>query len=191
VSTGKDSPPCRGRLRHVHGVTARSLNYSRAGPLGHGALGGRRDHQVLGRDQVPAWLGSPRRLADRPTEGVHAPRDLRVGHECGQVGRQVACERRMKLLPIQEQEPSLGGRIGGRGPPCGKVPMSVFTDSPLSGEGRFWCAFTVHVGRAGGRGDHLRFAEYWLESLLESTRLGWALLRGPQWPTNRALLNTR
>ena len=67
------------RLRHIHGVAAFDLDDRRAGALGHSTLSVRRDHFVFGRDQVPAWLGSPRRLGDRAIERVETPRDLGVG----------------------------------------------------------------------------------------------------------------
>jgi hypothetical protein len=33
----------------------------------------------------------------------------------------------------RSRNPSTGGRMGGRGPPCGKPAISVLTDSPVSG----------------------------------------------------------
>jgi hypothetical protein len=39
----------------------------------------------------------------------------------------------MELLPVEEQEPVCGGRIGGTGAPGGGSAMRVLTDSPLSG----------------------------------------------------------
>jgi DNA-binding CsgD family transcriptional regulator len=64
------------RLGQVDGVAGRRLGHGGAGPLGHGVLGGRRDHVVVGGDQVPAGLVAPGRLADRAAERVDAPRDL-------------------------------------------------------------------------------------------------------------------
>ena len=68
------------------------------------ALRRRWHHPVLGRDQVPARLDPPGGFGDRPAQGVHAPRDLRVGQERGLLGGQIAGERRGKLLSIQQQE---------------------------------------------------------------------------------------
>jgi hypothetical protein len=39
----------------------------------------------------------------------------------------------MELVPVKEQEPVHGGRIGGWEPSAGKPAMRVLTDSPLSG----------------------------------------------------------
>jgi hypothetical protein len=66
-------------------------------------------------------------------EGIDAPGDLRVSHEGRLPGRHVRRERSGKLFPIQEEEPSWGGRIGGTGAPGGGSAIRVFTDSPASG----------------------------------------------------------
>jgi len=50
-------------------VAALDLNDRGARPLGHGTLGVRWNHLVLGGDQVPARLGSPRGFADRAANG--------------------------------------------------------------------------------------------------------------------------
>src|SRR6266849_4513487 len=68
-------------LRHVDGVAALDLNNRRTSPLGHGTLGIRWNHLVVGNDQVPTRLGFPRRFTDRAAESLHAPWDLRVSHE--------------------------------------------------------------------------------------------------------------
>src|SRR5882672_11447068 len=68
-------------LRHIDRVAARNLDDCRTGALGHETLGRRRNHLVLGGDQIPTGLGPPRRLTDRATECFDAPRDLRVSHE--------------------------------------------------------------------------------------------------------------
>ena len=44
------------------------------------------DHAVFGRDYVPAWLGPPARVGDRPAEGVRRPRGPASRPEPGQVG---------------------------------------------------------------------------------------------------------
>jgi hypothetical protein len=59
------------RLRDVDGVAALDLNDRGARPLGHGTLGVRCDHPVIGGDQVPARLGPPRRFANCGSRGVH------------------------------------------------------------------------------------------------------------------------
>jgi LuxR family maltose regulon positive regulatory protein len=74
-------------LGHVDRVAGGGLGDGGPGALGHRTLRGRRDHPVLGRDHVPARLGPPGGVGDLPGGGVHAPRDLRVSHERGQVGR--------------------------------------------------------------------------------------------------------
>src|SRR6202171_1784212 len=68
-------------LRHVDGMAALDLNDRRTRPLGHGTLGTRWDHLVVGGDQVPARLGLPRRFTDPAAQSLHAPRDLGVGPE--------------------------------------------------------------------------------------------------------------
>ena len=55
-------------------------------------------------DQVPARLAPPSGLADRAAKGIHAPRDLRVGHERGLLGAQVTREGSMELVPVEEKE---------------------------------------------------------------------------------------
>ncbi len=91
------------RLRDVDGVAAGDFADRGAGALGHGALGRRRDHPVIGGDQVPARLEPPPGLADGAAEGVDAPGDLGVGHERGLVRGQVAGEGVVELLAVQEQ----------------------------------------------------------------------------------------
>src|SRR6267378_5058171 len=90
-------------LRHVDGMAALDLNDRRARPLGHGTLGIRWDHLVVGDDQVPARLGLPRRFTDLAAESLHAPRDLRVSHESGSFCVHIACEGSAELCPIEEQ----------------------------------------------------------------------------------------
>src|SRR5918993_1632763 len=81
------------RLRHINGMATLFLDNSRTSPLRHRALGRRGDHPVFSRDEVPAWLVPPRRLADRAAQGFNAPRDLRIGHERGLFGTHVRRER--------------------------------------------------------------------------------------------------
>src|ERR1041385_6166547 len=69
------------RLRHVHGVAALDLDHRRSRALGHRALCVRRDHFVVGRDQVPTRFVLPRRLRDRATQCLYAPGNPGVGHE--------------------------------------------------------------------------------------------------------------
>jgi hypothetical protein len=67
----------RSRLADVDGVPAGCFGRGRAGPLGHRPLRRRRDHPVLGCDQIPGRLAPPRGVADRAVERVDAPRHLR------------------------------------------------------------------------------------------------------------------
>src|SRR5712691_8165857 len=75
----------------------------RTRPLGHGTLGIRRDHLVVGGDHVPARLGLPRRFTDLAAESLHAPRDLRVSHESGSFCVHIGCEGSAELRPVEEQ----------------------------------------------------------------------------------------
>src|SRR6266516_5397514 len=70
-------------LRHVDGVAALDLSDRRASPPGHETLGIRWNHLVVGNDEVPTRLGSPRRFTDLAAQSLHAPWDLGVGHERG------------------------------------------------------------------------------------------------------------
>jgi hypothetical protein len=56
-------------------------------------------------------LGLVRRAGSvtSPAEGVHAPRDLRLGHEPGQVGGHVGGERCVEFVRSENRKPSLGG----------------------------------------------------------------------------------
>src|SRR5438128_2452984 len=63
-------------LRYIHRMAALDLDHRRTGAFGHCALGIRRNHPVLGRDQIPAWLRLPSWLADRAPEGFDSPRHL-------------------------------------------------------------------------------------------------------------------
>src|SRR6266849_3472982 len=90
------------RLRHIHGVAAFDLDDRRACAFGHSPLSVRRDHLVFGRDLVPAWLCSPRRLGDRATERLDTPRNLRVGHERSHVRTYVRGECGRELGLIEE-----------------------------------------------------------------------------------------
>src|SRR5215212_12146906 len=92
------------RLRHINRMAARGLLNGRTRSRRHRALGRWWDHPVFGRDEVPAWLAPPCRLADRAAQGFNAPRDLRVGHKLGLIGTQVARELLMELFPVEEQE---------------------------------------------------------------------------------------
>jgi hypothetical protein len=64
----------------------------------------RRDHPVVRRDHIPARLGAPRRPSDRTLECLHAPRNLRVGPECGDGRIEVRGERVGELRAVEEQE---------------------------------------------------------------------------------------
>src|SRR3989475_9469490 len=88
-------------LRHVDGVAALDLSDRRASPPGHGTLRIRRNHLVVGSDQVPARLGLPCRFADLAAESLHAPWDLRVSHESGFFCVHIGCEGSAELLPVE------------------------------------------------------------------------------------------
>ena len=62
-----------------------------------------RDHLVFGRDQVPAWLGLPRRLTNRAAQSVYAPWNLRVGHERCLVSVHVTRKGGGELGLVEEQ----------------------------------------------------------------------------------------
>src|SRR5256885_13626510 len=102
-------------------MAAWSLYNRRACTLGHLALQRRRNHPVIGRDQVPAWLASPGGLADRAARGLEAPRDLGVGHELREVLVHIGRERLGELAPVEQQKTVLrrqyrrGGLGRGRG----------------------------------------------------------------------------
>src|SRR5690349_5519163 len=83
------------------------LNDCRASPFGHSTLRVRRNHLVLGRDEVPTRLALPRRFTDLSTERRHAPRDLRVCHEGSLVWFHISGERSSELRPIEKQEAAL------------------------------------------------------------------------------------
>src|SRR6202162_2033983 len=97
-------------LRHVDGMAALDLNRRRNRPLGHRTLGIRRDHLVVGGDQVPARLGPPRGFADRAANGPQAPRNLGVSHKRGFFWVHVGCERGWKLRIVEEQKAVLRGQ---------------------------------------------------------------------------------
>src|SRR5713226_7390740 len=91
-------------LRYVDGVTSLDLNDRSTRALGHGTLGVRWNHLVLGGDQVPARLGPPRGFADRAANGAHAPRNLGVSHKRGFFWVHVGGERGWKLRLVEEQK---------------------------------------------------------------------------------------
>src|SRR5437762_412738 len=68
-------------LRHIDSMTARNLDDCRTRALGHETLRRRRNHLVVGGDQIPTGLGPPCRLTDRAVQSFEAPRNLRVSHE--------------------------------------------------------------------------------------------------------------
>src|SRR5258707_975227 len=91
-------------LRYVDGVASLDLDDRSARALGHSTLSVRRDHLVLGGDQVPARLGPPRGFANRAANGPQAPRNLGVSHERGFFWVHVGCERSGKLRLVEEQK---------------------------------------------------------------------------------------
>src|SRR5689334_11718885 len=80
-------------LRYVDGVTSLDLNDRSTRVLGHGTLGVRRNHSVLGGNEVPARLAPPRGFADLAANGSRAPRNLGVSHKRGLFRVYVGCER--------------------------------------------------------------------------------------------------
>src|SRR6202521_711234 len=105
------------RLRYIDGVAALDLNDRGARPLGHGTLGVRWNHLILGGDQVPARLGPPRGFADRAANGPNAPRNLGVSHKRVFFWVHVARERGGELRLVEKQKAVLRGqyRRDGRG----------------------------------------------------------------------------
>src|SRR6266480_327467 len=107
-------------LRYVDGVASLDLNDRSTRALGHGTLGVRWNHPVLGGEQVPARLRPPRGFADRAANGPHAPRNLGISHKRGFFWVRVGCERSGKLCLIEEQKAVLrrqyrrDGRAGRR-----------------------------------------------------------------------------
>src|SRR6266852_8401919 len=91
-------------LRYVDGVTSLDLNDRSTRALGHGTLGVRWNHLVLGGDQVPARLGPPRGFADRAANGAHAPRNLGISHERGFFWVHVGRERGGELRLVEKQK---------------------------------------------------------------------------------------
>jgi hypothetical protein len=91
-------------LRNVNGMAARDLNDLRTGAFRHESLSCRRDHSVVGRDQIPARLVLPGRFSDGPAQRFHAPRHLRSSHERGFCRFDIGRERRAKLRLVQKQK---------------------------------------------------------------------------------------
>src|SRR6267142_6885178 len=111
ASGGLFNKLCDGsRLRYIDGVATLDLNDRGARPLGHGTLGVRWNHLVLGGDQVPARLGPPRGFADRAANGPQAPRNLGVGHKRGFFGVYVGRERGGELRLVKKQKTVLRGQ---------------------------------------------------------------------------------
>src|SRR5258708_38873419 len=107
-------------------MAALDLNDRRTSPLGHGTLGVRWDHLVLGSDQVPARLGPPRGFADRAANGPHTPRNLGVSHKRGFFRVHVGGERGWKLRLVEEQKAVLRGQYRG----YGRAGQRIFNKRP-------------------------------------------------------------
>lgn len=92
------------------------------GALGHHPLRVDRDHLVVGRHQIPARLALPGRHGRLAIQGGDTPGDLRVSHECRDIGLHIGRERGGELRVIERQEAVLrrqdrrhrraGSRIG-------------------------------------------------------------------------------
>src|SRR6266850_129940 len=91
------------RPRYIYCVTARNLVDRRPRTLGHETLRRRRNHLVLGYEQVPTRFGLPSRFTDRACQRLNAPRHLRVCHERGLFRLHVSRERRGELRLIKEE----------------------------------------------------------------------------------------
>src|SRR4030095_719208 len=63
-------------LRHVDRVTAGHIHCSCTGAFGHELLGGRWNHFVVGRDEIPGGLLFPRRTGNLSTQCFNTPRHL-------------------------------------------------------------------------------------------------------------------
>jgi len=96
-------------VRDVDRVTAADLDHRRPGALRHESLCGDGNHLVVRDEEIPTRLVLPRRITDRPAQGLDAPRHLRIGHERGFPFLDVAGEGRRELLPV-EKEISVHGR---------------------------------------------------------------------------------
>src|SRR5260370_13996915 len=90
-----------------------SLNFDNfcAGAFRHGPLSVGRNHFVLRRNEVPTGLGFPRWFAHHSAECLHAPWNLRIGHESGHTRIYIGGERGRELGPVQREEPVLR-RVG-------------------------------------------------------------------------------
>src|SRR5260370_18191952 len=114
-------------LRYVDGVASLDVNDGSTRALGHGTLGVRWNHLVLGGDQVPARLGPPRGFADRAANGPHAPRNLGVSHKRGFFWLHVGCESSGKLRLVEEQKAVLRRQYRRHGAPGARV---LYNSSP-------------------------------------------------------------
>src|SRR5260370_17576422 len=123
-------------LRYVDGVTSLDLNDRSTRALGHGTLGVRWNHLVLGGDQVPARLGPPRGFADRAANGPHAPRNLGISHERGFFWVHVGCERSGKLRLVEEQKAVLRGQYRRYGRARRPGPFTRYPHPPPSSSHR-------------------------------------------------------
>lgn len=84
-------------------MAAGDLLYLSLGSGGHHPLRRRRDHLVLGGDEIVARLRLPSGLGHGSGQGIEAPRHLRVGHERCEVGLHVRGERSRELCAIEKQ----------------------------------------------------------------------------------------
>jgi len=96
------------RLREVNRMASLSFDNFRTGAFRHGPLSVGRNHFVLRRNEVPTGLGFPRWFRFTiPLSGLHAPWNLRIGHESGQTRIYIGGERGRELGPVQREEPVL------------------------------------------------------------------------------------
>jgi hypothetical protein len=87
--------------------------------LSHLPLGLRRDHSVVGRDLIPAWLGVPRRLPGDIVEAATCERPLGCCHDqrlgvvevlAEGVVKRVLAARRARVRPAHYSYPASSGR---------------------------------------------------------------------------------
>src|SRR5258708_23014988 len=84
-----------------------SLNFDNlwTGAFQHGPLSVGRNHFVLRRNEVPTGLGFPRWFAHHSAECLHAPWNLRIGHESGHTKIYIGGARGRALAPVPRDEP--------------------------------------------------------------------------------------
>jgi hypothetical protein len=110
---------CRhgGWLRHIDRMAGRDLDNGRPRSRRHRLLGWRGDPPVFGRNEVPARLGPPRRLADGATQGVEPQGTCESAMNAASSALTSAANESWNFSRSRKRKPSCGGRIGGTGAP--------------------------------------------------------------------------